>query len=775
MMKNPKISIIIPVYNVEKYLRQCLDSAINQTLKDIEIICIDDESPDNCPAILDDYAKNDSRIKVIHQKNQGTGAARNNGLDIAQGKYIMFLDSDDWYEPDACEKAYNQIEKYGNDFAYFGMSCFYETSKMKKVDDYRLSGLLQASNLTNINLKNIKIDFLKTGEIYYRIYLRKFISDNDIKFSNTVVGEDYPFGIKAIIRSSSVSVLNEPLYNYRVRTNSGSRSFDKRWLNQLFYNRELVLDECISSPVREKALYIWVPYAVRSLFYWYDCCAKKAPAIKPFFYIKMRKHFIKLSKIYNISSISHLIDYKRFKKVLKRTYPEIFMRELAKNTFSTGREYNKKKVYRVVTVLGIKIKFRDTQKELIRRLETIDNKIDNLTKMEERIFLENSYNCSLKRLKNKTSPIKVLFLVSELAKWKNQTLYDAMAKSDKFEPVMALTAVLSDTTAEKAEEIMEWKKYCESKNINYVEAYDIENGKAADLINFNPDVVFYQQPWGLFREQKPDKVSKYALPCYVPYFTPNYGTLSLDCGLDFHKKLFRHYVLNEEWANIYRNCTDNTYSGEIAAVGSPFLTNIKNENLNNIENACVIYAPHYSVSFDNLTHYSSFMHNGVEILNYAQKHPEINWVFKPHPRLKHELANFGWTQEKINNYWAQWSKLGKVCEDNDYIELFNNSKCLITDCGSFLTEYFVTGKPVIHLISSSNTAVPQPPSKKIFNTFYKVHNLEEMYETFENVIIKNNDTKKSDRLNVAKEQQLIGQNAAQNIINDLLEAINGVR
>lgn len=774
-MSNPKVSIIIPVYNVEKYLRQCLDSAINQTLKDIEIICIDDESPDNCPAILDDYAKNDSRIKVIHQKNQGTGAARNNGLDIAQGKYIMFLDSDDWYEPDACEKAYNQIEKYGNDFALFDFYCYENETGVKNPEKWRLENFTKdCGDVNHIKLYNLKTSFFGgAGEPVYKIYSRNFLNKNNVRFTNTVFFEDFPFFVKAAVSARDVSVMETPLYNYRIHNKSAC--FNPKNYKQLFYNRNICLDIIMNYEHKDKFLFSYMPACIRSFFWYYDKFTAISPAIKPFFYIKMRKHFIKLSKIYDISSISHLIDYKRFKKVLKRTYPEIFMRELAKNTFSTGREYNKKKVYRVITVLGIKIKFRDTQKELIRRLETIDNKIDNLTKMDDRIFLENSYNCSLKRLKNKTSPIKVLFLVSELAKWKNQTLYDAMAKSDKFEPVMALTAVFSDSAAEKAEGVMELKAYCDSKNINYVEAYDIENGKAADLINFNPDVVFFQQPWGLFREQKPDKVSKYALPCYVPYFTPNYGTLSLDCGLDFHKKLFRHYVLNEEWANIYRNYIDSTYSGQIAAVGSPFLTNIKTASLNDYENACVIYAPHYSVSSGNLTHYSTFIHNGVEILNYAQKHPEINWVFKPHPRLKHELTSFGWTQEKINNYWAQWGRLGKVCEDNDYIELFNNSKCLITDCGSFLTEYFVTGKPVIHLISSSNTAIPQPPSEKIFNTFYKVHNLEEMYETFENVIIKNNDTKKSDRLNVAKEQQLIGQNAAQNIINDLLEAINGVR
>ena len=112
----PKVSVIIPVYNVEKYLHQCLDSVANQTLKDIEIICVNDCSKDNSLDILNEYAKKDSRIKIINfEENKGPGVARNAALDIAQGEYIMFLDPDDWYELNACETAYNQIVENNND------------------------------------------------------------------------------------------------------------------------------------------------------------------------------------------------------------------------------------------------------------------------------------------------------------------------------------------------------------------------------------------------------------------------------------------------------------------------------------------------------------------------------------------------------------------------------------------------------------------------------------------------------------------------------------
>ena len=112
-----KVSIIVPVYNVEKYLECCLESLINQTLKDIEIICVNDGSTDNSGKILENYAAKDNRIKVIHQVNGGQAAARNNGLNAVNGKYINFIDSDDWVDLDFIEKLYDAAERNSADIA----------------------------------------------------------------------------------------------------------------------------------------------------------------------------------------------------------------------------------------------------------------------------------------------------------------------------------------------------------------------------------------------------------------------------------------------------------------------------------------------------------------------------------------------------------------------------------------------------------------------------------------------------------------------------------
>lgn len=117
MEKTIKVSIIVPVYNVEKYIRCCLDSLVNQTMSNIEIICINDGSTDNSLEILEEYAKKDDRIKIINQENKKQGAARNRGIEIAQGEFIGFVDSDDWVDLDYFEKLYTTALEYQSDVA----------------------------------------------------------------------------------------------------------------------------------------------------------------------------------------------------------------------------------------------------------------------------------------------------------------------------------------------------------------------------------------------------------------------------------------------------------------------------------------------------------------------------------------------------------------------------------------------------------------------------------------------------------------------------------
>lgn len=129
-MYDIKVSIIVPIYNVEKYLDRCMESLLNQTLKDIEIIMVDDGSPDNCPKMCDEYAKKDSRVKVIHKRNAGLGEARNSGLKIISGKFVAFVDSDDFVELDMYEKLYTAAENMKSDTVYCGFSKYLSNGKL---------------------------------------------------------------------------------------------------------------------------------------------------------------------------------------------------------------------------------------------------------------------------------------------------------------------------------------------------------------------------------------------------------------------------------------------------------------------------------------------------------------------------------------------------------------------------------------------------------------------------------------------------------------------
>ena len=132
MKQQPLISVIVPVYNVEQYIHQCVDSILSQTYKNLEIILVDDGSPDNCPAICDEYARNDDRVKIIHQENGGISAARNSALDLCTGEYIAFVDSDDWIESNAYEEMMSEMQKKDLDVVFCGVNVITADGAIKR-------------------------------------------------------------------------------------------------------------------------------------------------------------------------------------------------------------------------------------------------------------------------------------------------------------------------------------------------------------------------------------------------------------------------------------------------------------------------------------------------------------------------------------------------------------------------------------------------------------------------------------------------------------------
>ncbi len=217
-MKNPKISVIIPVYNVEKYLRECLDSVINQTFRDIEIICINDGSTDNSLNILEEYKRIDKRIKIIHQKNKGMSVARNNGMKIAKGKYICFVDSDDWVDKKMCELFYLISKKNNLDILVGGSNLIYERRVLRKIvktdSRYSLSNLKTFDNEI-FYWKNINNLFQINLCVWGKLYKKDFLKKINISFPEGMFHEDYLFYLKTILLANKIGLLRNNLYNYR--------------------------------------------------------------------------------------------------------------------------------------------------------------------------------------------------------------------------------------------------------------------------------------------------------------------------------------------------------------------------------------------------------------------------------------------------------------------------------------------------------------------------------------------------------------------------------
>ena len=209
----PKVSILVPVYNVEKYLRECLDSIINQTLKDIEIICINDGSTDSSAQILEEYRFKDKRIKVINKANSGYGASMNRGLEEATGEYIGIVESDDFVRPEMFEKLYDIANKNNLDMVKSDFYNFYTTKKQA-----RQAGKIKKKYLGKVlNIKNDPIMIKIQPSIWSAIYKKDFLNVNSIRFLETPGAsyQDTSFAFKTIASAKRLMFTNKAYVYYR--------------------------------------------------------------------------------------------------------------------------------------------------------------------------------------------------------------------------------------------------------------------------------------------------------------------------------------------------------------------------------------------------------------------------------------------------------------------------------------------------------------------------------------------------------------------------------
>ena len=222
-MQNSLISIIIPIYNVEAYLSACVDKVLNQTYQNLEIILVDDGSPDNCPQMCDKYALEDSRIKVIHKENGGLSDARNAGIDAATGDYIVFIDSDDyWYGNNVLEELINVAIETDADVINFGNSVFYEDNKqiLKWLPDVKYENSIQ--NIDEVTRSHAYISSACMK------FMKAYLVKNNPRFEKGVLSEDIVWSANILAQANKFVSVKKPYYCYRQRSNSISKTLNSK-------------------------------------------------------------------------------------------------------------------------------------------------------------------------------------------------------------------------------------------------------------------------------------------------------------------------------------------------------------------------------------------------------------------------------------------------------------------------------------------------------------------------------------------------------------------
>ena len=220
-----KISVIVPVYNVEKYIKQCLDSIVNQTLEDIEIICVDDGSTDDTLSILNEYKNKDNRITILTQDNLYAGVARNNGLKISKGKYLSFLDGDDFFELDMLEKMYNKAEEDCSDIVICSWNS-YDNRNDSFVKEFEIDKKFVDISPFDPKVVSKELFQICKPNPWTKLFNREFFTKHALQFEDCICCNDITCVCLSLCLAKRISVLSDILVHYRI-CHSGNLTSDR--------------------------------------------------------------------------------------------------------------------------------------------------------------------------------------------------------------------------------------------------------------------------------------------------------------------------------------------------------------------------------------------------------------------------------------------------------------------------------------------------------------------------------------------------------------------
>ncbi len=301
----PIISVIVPVFNVQDYIKQCLDSILNQTFSDFELICIDDGSEDNSGKILEEYKNIDTRIKIITKKNGGLSSARNTGLKYAKGRFVCFIDSDDWVSPYMLEKLYENITKFNTDISMCAVSLFDENLHKIKNDPYfNLSVFPKSFNNKVFSYEDTKA-FISDIPVmaWNKIYRHSFLKNYKAGFIEGKIFEDGAFFFSLFFKTKRVSLIRDYLYFYRInRKNSILVTNNDKFLD-IIDIVNIMFEALKSSTVFNEVKYAFHKRKADDIIYRYQIIEK---SLKRKFAKKFKKSSCLLNeKYFNLSKINN--------------------------------------------------------------------------------------------------------------------------------------------------------------------------------------------------------------------------------------------------------------------------------------------------------------------------------------------------------------------------------------------------------------------------------------------------------------------------------------
>ena len=385
----PKVSIIIPVYNTEKYLDKCIQTLTNQTLQDIEIIFVDDGSTDNSLEIINFYAEKDNRIIVLTQNHKKQGAARNYGIKIAKGEYIGFVDSDDWVQSDMFEKLYNTALKNDTDITMCSSATFDENKQEFIPYTYNTLDVFKESFLDRTFTPDETYGFLFNISVSpcNKIFKRNFLENKQLYFPENIYYEDNIFFYNCWLKAHRINLLNESLYIYRkFSTTSTCSGNDKNKLD-VFKMLDATKPILIKNNVYTILKSNFYRHKYHTLKNWYNNITDKK--IKTIFYIKMLFN-MPTAALSSIINRDELILY--FKLYMNKREKIIFW-----GASNFLKQFLKKHKIKNKNILGIVDRNKDVQGSMIENLKIFAPEDINKLKPDKIIITIINYNLESKK------------------------------------------------------------------------------------------------------------------------------------------------------------------------------------------------------------------------------------------------------------------------------------------------------------------------------------------------------------------------------------------